>query len=113
MPPPSQPRLRQRGESPSGATLPDWVGRQYYRHGLFCASHPTTVLLLAAGCVLWTCWPLFTLPIYGGEVKVFAETVRGRWTTSSNAASVLMLKLPPRALSSLSLYRPSGYWRPR
>ncbi len=61
----------------SGSSLPEWVARQYYRHGLFCSSHPRTVLLLAVACALWTCWPLFTLPIYGGEIKVFSERVRG------------------------------------
>ncbi len=62
--------------SKSGSALQDWVASVYYRHGLFCASNPRMVLLLAAACVLWACWPLFSVPIYGGEVKVFKERIR-------------------------------------
>ncbi len=75
---PSAPRPRPRSDSPpsTGSTVQDFVARQYYRHGLFCASHPRLVLVLAAAGVLWACWPLFSLPFFGGEVKVFTERVR-------------------------------------
>ena len=48
-------------------SVPLWVCHQYYRHGLFCASHPRLVLAFTLVGVLWTCFPLFTLPLYTGK----------------------------------------------
>lgn len=55
---------------PPRPSLPQWVGSQYYRHGLFCASHPYFVLLFTLTGVLWACIPLLTLPIYSGGIKI-------------------------------------------
>ena len=57
----------------SARDVPSWVGQQYYRHGLFCASNPKLVLLLTFLGVLYTCRPLFSLPIYSGEVLFYSS----------------------------------------
>jgi hypothetical protein len=63
--------------------IPGWVGKQYYRHGLFCASHPRLVLMATILGVFWTCLPLLSLPIYTGEVKLFAQKLSNLSTNSS------------------------------
>ncbi|KAF4532600.1 hypothetical protein B566_EDAN013378 [Ephemera danica] len=45
--------IQRRGLSVSG--LPDRVAQLYYAHGLFCASHPRSVILLSIVIIL-ICW---------------------------------------------------------
>ena len=57
----------------SSKVVPDWVGHQYYRLGLLCASHPRPVLFLAVLVVIYSCWPLLSIPIYIGRPLVFNQ----------------------------------------
>ncbi len=56
-------------------TVPDWVSKQYYRHGLFCASHPRLVLALAVIAVLYASSPLLTIPIYISRAQTYSEAI--------------------------------------
>ena len=56
-------------------SIPDWVARQYYRIGLFCASRPRPVLFLAVITVIYACWPLLSVPIYIGRPATHVETL--------------------------------------
>jgi len=62
------------GVAGAGGWLPSLAAKLYYRHGLFIASNPKLVIFMAILGGLWVCWPLFTLPIYTGEVKVYVES---------------------------------------
>ena len=68
--PPTPPHRASAHQLSSAASIPEWVGQQYYRHGLFCASHPRVVLLFTALGIVWTCFPLLTLQgITSGDVE--------------------------------------------
>ena len=62
----------------SSKSVPDWVGHQYYRLGLLCASHPRPVLFFAVMVVVYSCWPLLSIPVYIGRPSVYIESVQSK-----------------------------------
>ena len=62
----------------SSKSVPDWVGHQYYRLGLLCASHPRPVLFLAVMVVVYSCWPLLSIPVYIGRPSVYIESAQSK-----------------------------------
>lgn len=54
------------------------MAQQYYRHGLFCASHPKVVLLFTALGMAWTCYPLLSLQqLTSGQIQRYIEPING------------------------------------
>ena len=51
-------------------SIPRFVSKVYYRLGLLCASHPRFVLILAFIVIVWSCFPLFSLPIYSTRPQI-------------------------------------------
>lgn len=49
-----------------GCTIPEMVAQCYYRYGLYVATHPKKVILLAVTSFLFLCAPLWHLPILPG-----------------------------------------------
>ncbi|XP_064598999.1 LOW QUALITY PROTEIN: sterol regulatory element-binding protein cleavage-activating protein-like [Liolophura sinensis] len=45
--------------------LQDRVAQIYYTHGLFCASHPLSIICCVIGMALLACYPLTNLPLPG------------------------------------------------
>ncbi|TRY79121.1 hypothetical protein TCAL_05977 [Tigriopus californicus] len=76
-----QPRARPRPD------IPDWVAQQYYRHGLFCASHPKVVLLFTALGMAWTCYPLLSLQqLTSGQIQRYIQPANGSTAEPSPSA---------------------------
>ena len=76
----------------SSKSVPDWVGQQYYRVGLFCARHPRPVLFLAVLVVIYSCWPLLSIPVYIGRPSIFVEPVD---TYVNSSTSENQSEIPP------------------
>ena len=51
-------------------SIPRFVSKVYYRLGLLCASHPRFVLILTFLVIVWSCFPLFSLPIYSTRPQI-------------------------------------------
>uniref|UniRef100_A0A1B6CPD3 Sterol regulatory element-binding protein cleavage-activating protein n=1 Tax=Clastoptera arizonana TaxID=38151 RepID=A0A1B6CPD3_9HEMI len=75
--------------------LPERVAQLYYTHGLFCATHPVTVIFLAFSLVLLCCYPLLSFPLPGNVPQYFSTLQiensskfleKPRWLQSSSPA---------------------------
>ena len=55
-------------------SIPRFVSKVYYRLGLLCASHPRFVLILAFIVIVWSCFPLFSLPIYSTRPQINVQS---------------------------------------
>ena len=51
-------------------SIPRFVSKVYYRLGLLCATHPRFVLILTFIVIVWSCFPLFSLPIYSTRPQI-------------------------------------------
>ncbi|XP_025093802.1 sterol regulatory element-binding protein cleavage-activating protein-like isoform X2 [Pomacea canaliculata] len=47
------------------------IAQVYYTHGLFCASHPYSILITVCTIILITCYPLINLPLPGNAPQEF------------------------------------------
>ena len=54
-------------------SIPRFVSKAYYRLGLLCASHPRVVLILTFIVILWSCFPLFSLPLYSTRPQIYLQ----------------------------------------
>ncbi|XP_069110525.1 sterol regulatory element-binding protein cleavage-activating protein-like [Argopecten irradians] len=57
-------------------SLQDRVGRIYYTHGLFCASHPYSILCLVISLMLFTFLPLLYVPLPGNVPLEYSVPLR-------------------------------------
>ena len=70
------------GDSAGGSSnnqqwsVPDGVGRFYYRLGLLCASQPRLILILTFVVIVYACFPLLTLPIYSTRPQIQHELMK-------------------------------------
>ncbi|CAF0771596.1 unnamed protein product [Brachionus calyciflorus] len=55
--------------------LKDYIGLIYYRHGLFCASHPIASLLLVFTVVFFCCYPLKNLQSFGSSLEQYKQQI--------------------------------------
>ena len=51
-------------------SIPRFISKVYYRLGLLCSSHPRVVLILTFIVIVWSCFPLFSLPIYSTRPQI-------------------------------------------
>ena len=54
-------------------SVPRFVSKVYYRLGLLCASYPRSVLILTFIVILWSCFPLFSLPLYSTRPQIHLQ----------------------------------------
>ncbi|KAG8189219.1 hypothetical protein JTE90_013751 [Oedothorax gibbosus] len=54
----------------------DKVARIYYSHGLFCASHPYSVIFVTLAVFILCCYPLLFLPLLGSSLQQFTTPVK-------------------------------------
>ncbi|GFU36985.1 sterol regulatory element-binding protein cleavage-activating protein [Nephila pilipes] len=59
------------------ADIHDKVARIYYSHGLFCSSHPYSVILITLCIFTLCCYPLLYLPLLGSSLQQFSTPVQG------------------------------------
>ncbi|XP_052246747.1 sterol regulatory element-binding protein cleavage-activating protein-like [Dreissena polymorpha] len=53
------------------------VSQVYYTHGLFCASHPISILVTVCGIILFMCYPLLYVPLPGNIPVEYNSPVKG------------------------------------
>ncbi|XP_054714405.1 sterol regulatory element-binding protein cleavage-activating protein-like [Uloborus diversus] len=59
------------------ADIQDKIARIYYSHGLFCSSHPYSVILITLAISVLCCYPLIHLPLLGSSSQQFSTPVQG------------------------------------
>ncbi|CAL1263212.1 unnamed protein product [Larinioides sclopetarius] len=59
------------------ADIHDKVARIYYSHGLFCSSHPYSVILVTVCILALCCYPILYLPLLGSSSQQFSTPVQG------------------------------------
>ena len=57
-------------------SIPRFVASVYYRLGLLCASHPRFVLVLTFLVIVWSCFPLLSLPLYSSRPQIHQQTLK-------------------------------------
>ena len=57
-------------------SVPHFISRVYYRLGLLCASHPRSVLILTFIVIVWSCFPLLSLPIYSTRPQIQQQALK-------------------------------------
>ncbi|XP_067127513.1 LOW QUALITY PROTEIN: sterol regulatory element-binding protein cleavage-activating protein [Centruroides vittatus] len=57
-------------------SVPDRVAQIYYRHGVFCASHPYAIMLLTILILAVCCYPVIYLPLLGSSSQEFSTPVQ-------------------------------------
>lgn len=55
--------------------LKDYIGIFYYRHGLFCASHPVWCLLVVSIVVCLCCYPLTNLQSFNSSLEQYKQPI--------------------------------------
>ncbi|GIY33272.1 sterol regulatory element-binding protein cleavage-activating protein [Caerostris darwini] len=68
----STPRTR-----PYAPDIHDKIARVYYSHGLFCSSHPYSVIFVTLCIFMLCCYPLLYLPLLGSSSQEFITPVQG------------------------------------
>ncbi|KAF8795037.1 Sterol regulatory element-binding protein like [Argiope bruennichi] len=58
------------------ADIHDKVARIYYSHGLFCSSHPYSVILVTVCILALCCYPILYLPLLGSSSQQFSTPVQ-------------------------------------
>lgn len=56
-------------------TIKDRIAQLYYKHGLYCSSHPLTLILFALITFLFACYPLLHIPLLGSSSQQFATPI--------------------------------------
>ena len=64
------------GGGESRYSVSHFISRVYYRLGLLCATHPRFVLILTFFVIIWSCFPLLSLPIYSTRPQIHQQSVR-------------------------------------
>ncbi|KFM63912.1 Sterol regulatory element-binding protein cleavage-activating protein, partial [Stegodyphus mimosarum] len=59
------------------ADIQDKVAKIYYSHGLFCSSHPYSVISVTLIIFILCCYPLIHLPLLGSSSQQFSTPVQG------------------------------------
>ena len=62
--------------SPQRYSISHFVSRVFYRLGLLCASQPRFVLILTFLVIVWSCFPLLSLPIYSTRPQIHQQPVK-------------------------------------
>ncbi|XP_064456623.1 sterol regulatory element-binding protein cleavage-activating protein-like isoform X2 [Ornithodoros turicata] len=56
-------------------TIKDRIAQIYYKHGLYCSSHPLTLISFACVTFLLACYPLLHIPLLGSSSQQFATPI--------------------------------------
>lgn len=59
----------------SRSSLKDYIGILFYRHGLFCASNPFSLLLLVFAVLFLCCYPIANLSLFGSSLEQYKQPV--------------------------------------
>ncbi|XP_022235120.1 sterol regulatory element-binding protein cleavage-activating protein-like, partial [Limulus polyphemus] len=59
-----------------GTGVRDRVAQVYYKHGLFCSSHPYAVILGTLLFLAVCCYPLINIPLMGSSLQQFSTSVK-------------------------------------
>ena len=62
--------------SPQRYSISHFISRVFYRLGLLCASQPRFVLILTFLVIVWSCFPLLTLPIYSTRPQIHQQPIQ-------------------------------------
>ena len=63
------------GSPQQAYSIPRFVSKIYYRLGLLCASYPRVVLIFTFLAIVWSCFPLFSLPLYSTRPQIHVQTL--------------------------------------
>ncbi|KAH6940214.1 hypothetical protein HPB50_026336 [Hyalomma asiaticum] len=56
-------------------TIKDRIAQIYYKHGLYCSSHPLTLIIFAIFTFMVACYPLLHIPLLGSSSQQFATPI--------------------------------------
>lgn len=56
-------------------TIKDRIAQIYYKHGLYCSSHPLTLISFAIFTFLIACYPLLHIPLLGSSSQQFSTPI--------------------------------------
>nr|XP_050044303.1 sterol regulatory element-binding protein cleavage-activating protein-like isoform X1 [Dermacentor andersoni] len=56
-------------------TIKDRIAQIYYKHGLYCSSHPLTLIIFAIFTFMLACYPLLHIPLLGSSSQQFATPI--------------------------------------
>ena len=63
------------GSPQQAYSIPRFVSKVYYRLGLLCASYPRVVLIFTFLAIVWSCFPLLSLPLYSTRPQIHVQTL--------------------------------------